>query len=488
MQASTPEPENDDKLLTRWLFVALGAYFGLRVVLHAVMGAGSVDLDEAEKLVWSQWWALGYGSEPPLYTWLQKLCCGVFGVNVFALSLLKNLVLFGACAALYAITGGLLSNLRHRVVGTLSLVLVPQWAWEAQRGLLPTTLAVTVSAVALLLALELLRRPARWRFVAFGASLGLGVLAEYHFLMFAGALVVTLGSFDRGRELLRDRRMRWAGAMTLLLVVPHGVWLGGHWRAFVPTGSVSLVERLGQFVAGVVAVGGIAALVVAVFFRNNLRWYRPKDLRGPITFPLGRLVVVGLGIAGAVAVLAWGMPFQEHWLLPVMFLFPFWLVLRVDPVLLPPQVWKRIWWTFAVIMGSAVLVGTIQPTHFPTAEVAERARAMGFVRGVIIADTPSLAGNLRLEFPNSTVCAARLGTEVPAQVATNQTALIVWDLGKHKQIPDAMREWLRVRFQLDADRLSPVPVRMAFGRGRNEFVDIRIIVLPPAEAAKLRAK
>jgi hypothetical protein len=486
MATTAPKFESEDKLLTRWLFVALGAYFGLRVMVRAVVDAGIVDLDEAQQVVWSQWWALGYGGEPPLYTWLQKLCFGLFGVNVFALALLKNVLMFGACAAIYGITGRLLSNVPHRLLGTLSLMLIPHWAWEAQQGLLPTTLAVALGAAALLVALELLRRPATWWFVTFGACLGLGVLAAYPFLMFAVALLATLASFDRGRQLLRDRRMQWAGGVGVALVLPHLVWLGFHWQVLTPTDSAGLLTRLGQLVAGVIWIGGIAGIVVTVLFRNHVFWRRPKDLLGPVSFPLGRLVVAGMGMAGVVALLAWGRKFEAHWLLPVLFVFPLWLMTRVDPVLLQPDAWKRIWQVFGVILGSAVAAGFLAHQHFPTFEVAERARSLGFERGVVVADTPLLAGNLRLEFPGSTVCAARLGTGVPPHVATNQTALIVWDLGKHKQVPDATREWLRVRFQLDADRLSPVPLRMAFGRGRNEFADIRIIVLKPAAAAKLR--
>lgn len=77
-----------------WLFGGLLIYFALQLAAR-VWASGSVELDEAEQLIWTQHLRLGYGPQPPLYTWVQWAFFEVFGVSVFALALLKNLLLLG---------------------------------------------------------------------------------------------------------------------------------------------------------------------------------------------------------------------------------------------------------------------------------------------------------------------------------------------------------------------------------------------------------
>src|SRR5436190_22437 len=77
----------------RTLLICLGIYFALHVLTRSLISQ-SLQIDEAEQLIFTQDWALGYGSQPPLYTWIQKIFFSVFGLNVFGLSLLKNLLLW----------------------------------------------------------------------------------------------------------------------------------------------------------------------------------------------------------------------------------------------------------------------------------------------------------------------------------------------------------------------------------------------------------
>src|SRR5262245_13051750 len=78
--------------VVRWLFILLGIYFGLQIVTRSLV-SNSLRMDEAEQLLLIQEWSWGYGSQPPLYTWMQKILISAFGINVLALSLLKNALL-----------------------------------------------------------------------------------------------------------------------------------------------------------------------------------------------------------------------------------------------------------------------------------------------------------------------------------------------------------------------------------------------------------
>src|SRR5678816_4766758 len=68
------------------LLVSMAIYFGLHVLTRSLV-SNNLQLDEAEQLILTQQWRWGYGSQPPLYDWMQKALFGVLGVNVFALSL-----------------------------------------------------------------------------------------------------------------------------------------------------------------------------------------------------------------------------------------------------------------------------------------------------------------------------------------------------------------------------------------------------------------
>ena len=54
----------------RWLWGLLLLYFGAQVVARLWV-SDALELDEAEQVLWTQQLALGYGTQPPLYTWLQ---------------------------------------------------------------------------------------------------------------------------------------------------------------------------------------------------------------------------------------------------------------------------------------------------------------------------------------------------------------------------------------------------------------------------------
>ena len=73
-----------------WLLLLL--YFGAHIVSRTLV-SDALELDEAEQALWTQQLAAGYGTQPPLYTWLQWAVFQVAGVSVLSLSLLKNTLL-----------------------------------------------------------------------------------------------------------------------------------------------------------------------------------------------------------------------------------------------------------------------------------------------------------------------------------------------------------------------------------------------------------
>ncbi len=87
-------PENTNVPLR--LFFCLFICFALHLALRAAVSE-TLQLDEAEQIFLTQEFRLGYGSQPPLYTWLQAGVFVLVGKGVPGLALLKSLLLFRTC-------------------------------------------------------------------------------------------------------------------------------------------------------------------------------------------------------------------------------------------------------------------------------------------------------------------------------------------------------------------------------------------------------
>ena len=66
------------------------AFFALAHIVVRVAASPALKWDEAEQMLWTQQLSMGYGSQPPLYTWLQWLVNQVVGPSVLSLSVLKH--------------------------------------------------------------------------------------------------------------------------------------------------------------------------------------------------------------------------------------------------------------------------------------------------------------------------------------------------------------------------------------------------------------
>src|SRR3974377_10219 len=80
--------------------VLVACYFSLQALFRTLI-SNSAELDESEQLLWAQSWSWGSVPDPPLYTWLQIAAFRLFGTHIFALALLKNVLLFSAFLGTY---------------------------------------------------------------------------------------------------------------------------------------------------------------------------------------------------------------------------------------------------------------------------------------------------------------------------------------------------------------------------------------------------
>ena len=203
-----------------------GGYFLFQAFWRWRIG-GALGLDEAQMMLNGQRLAWGYGSQPPLYGWLQWAAFQVIPDPLLAMALLKNALLAGTFLAVYRL---LRSAHPPRVAGlaTLSLMLLPQIAWESQRALTHSVLATTLAAVATLVFWTRVLPRRRGADLLFGVVIGLGLIAKANFVFVAPALWLAAASLADLRVRLRLAGVAVSLAVAAAICAGPLVWVVQH--------------------------------------------------------------------------------------------------------------------------------------------------------------------------------------------------------------------------------------------------------------------
>jgi 4-amino-4-deoxy-L-arabinose transferase-like glycosyltransferase len=171
-----------------WLLAGLAVYLGVMGFVVSFVFA-AVSLDAAEQLLWTQTLRLGYGLQPPLYTWLQWAVFAVSGVNVTALVLTKE-ILIGLTVLTTYLVAKHISGGDPRIAGLAlcSFLFIPQFSYESHRDLTHSVLACTLAAAEIYLLLKLVEGRRLLHYALFGAVAGLGLIAKYNYGLYLLAL------------------------------------------------------------------------------------------------------------------------------------------------------------------------------------------------------------------------------------------------------------------------------------------------------------
>ncbi|HEY0275526.1 MAG TPA: glycosyltransferase family 39 protein, partial [Paenirhodobacter sp.] len=314
-----------------WLALVLGAYFLAQVIVRLWSGPG-VQLDEAELLVMARAFHWGYGPQQPLYNWLQAGVFAVFGVNVAALVVTKNICLWLFYMMTYL---GLRTccDDRRSAIATLGLMFVPTIAWEAQRTLSHSVALMVTSAGFLWAVGGLLRRDSRMGWLLLGLAMGLGGLSKTNFWILPLAVGLALWSLPPppGRA-----GGAWRRGLPVALIVA-GAIVGGPlwWSLTHPDLALMSVGKMyrsegpefgGRIFAGAFEV--VEALVLSFVLLGPLAWAsRWFDRRkGTVGVPetavwmrrfLLRVLVIGVGLLMVAMTIAGATRVSPRWLLPL---------------------------------------------------------------------------------------------------------------------------------------------------------------------------
>lgn len=312
----------DGRRAARWFLLALAGYFTAQVALRCALG-GAFEADEAEMVILNRDWHLAAGSQTPLYDWWQTLWFQTFGNNTFALVAPKNILLFGTYAATFAALRRIVP-LHLAMLGALSLILLPNLSWWAQRTGSHTIALVFMTAVTIWAFLRLLQRPGLRGYILFGLAVGLGGLAKVNYWLVPVALILAGFTQPEARRVLNDRRLLLSLIVAALLVAaPYG-WMLMHpgptfsdtWEFYKDAGALPWANGLLR-VAGE-SLAGTAPLLLAlgIGLACGFRFTAPS----PAETLLLRAGLIGLALV-AVVVVAFNASFvRARWLLPLFML------------------------------------------------------------------------------------------------------------------------------------------------------------------------
>ena len=402
-----------DRPLAWLLLLALG-----HVVARVAVSPG-LKWDEAEQVLWSQQLALGYGAQPPLYTWLQWGVNQLLGPSVLALSLLKHTLLALTYVFMYLAGRELLAP-RGAWWAAASMLLMPALGWYSIREHTHTVLITTLTCGLWWLLLRGVRRPRALGFVLIGLVCGLGVLAKYSFALIAVALLAAALTVPQVRRALLVPGWWWAPVVGLLVVAPHAVWLIGHLdEATGATVAKMAIDPAQRLATGLPRLLGALAGSLALFALLALWAFRTACWR-PSQAPASAwaqalfvryLMAIGLALL-ALVWLAGVTAFKSRWLLPMVCVVPL-AVFAARPDLQQHPRARR--YTLAIVALALVILtaAAVRPWYdglrgdpgelnHPVADLAAALRRAGYDgRGVIVASHPILAAELRTRFPQA---------------------------------------------------------------------------------------
>lgn len=484
------------------LLIVFAVYYLAQIGVRLLIPHG-LRIDEAQQVFLAQWLLPGYDAQPPLYNWLQYAVFAVTGDYLLGLAALKGIVLFAVMASYYALGCMVLRDRAFAALGCLALFLTPQVFWQAQRDLTHTTAMMLLVNLLMIATVHTIRRPNLTAYLFLGAAIGFGMLTKYNFAILVAALFLAVLLLPVGRQRLFDRRIMLTAAVALAILTPHLLWLFNHLDVASSVTAERMAENAEKISRGVEILSGTASLLIntaviaapglvlllAGFGRPLLRALRARNawsdfflvLLGAVLLLLV-LVVLALTFTN----------FRDRWLLPLMQMVPLLLCLKLKAADLDGRAALRRVLPAALIIMTLIVPTTYGVGRFNTnADYVEPFDAFGeaFRRqtgiktaGLIVTVNWQTAGNLKMEFPGSSVIATDFShLRLPFTWRAEHPILLVWR--GSETVPEDLQEWLAKEKGLDASRLSVETFLAPYTGFRDRLAEAfrYVIVRPEAQ-------
>ncbi len=311
-------------------------------VLIRLLLSQTLQVDDAEQIRLSQEFLFGYPiPQPPMYSWFSWGMFQIFGSGLFALTLLKYIIISLTFWFTWLVSGQLFQHLQTRYITTFSYLLMPSFAWHMHQGFTHTILLGFGIILTLHALLSLKENNSIKNYLYFGLVLGIGLMAKYSFLLFIVPLFTSAVSIASFRKIITNQKILLTIGIFVLIIGPHAFWLSQHHQEIFSsidqklqvTSDNTLVDRFKsawQFYTAAIAFVVPFALV---FLINSWRrlFNTDKQLTKQDNILLLNRFYWAIIISVIVLVLFVSMPhFKVRWFHPLMMIFPLWMMIRIE--------------------------------------------------------------------------------------------------------------------------------------------------------------
>ena len=432
-----------------WLIAA----YCLAAIVLRVLRTEGLQADESEQIVMSQFLLLGYGRQPPFYNWLQYGVIHLIGPSIFALTLLKNSMLFLCCVFVGLAVRQISERKEVAAAAMLGVLSLPAVSVLSQRDLSHAVALLFCVSLFLYGFLGALRHPALWRYALTGFAIGIGVISKYNFVVVPVAAILAILPEAELRRRLFDRRLILTIAVAGLICLPHALWFFGNIDAATegtidemrddPTGRF-LVDRLDGIVTLIgAAIKGALPLVIFMAIAFGRELWASRQTETMWTRVTGRMFLLCLLIVGLISFALGATTISQKWLSPFLLILPLYLCLKIEAsggfarrpdgaaILAIPASLLAFGFLLYLAAGNvlAPLHGRYQKDSFPS---------VPFVRQVlaeaghddrpdfIVADGMTLAGAARITAPEIPAAQPNLKRSA-AFIAPQGRGLVIWN-------------------------------------------------------------
>ncbi|MDX1920404.1 MAG: glycosyltransferase family 39 protein [Candidatus Caenarcaniphilales bacterium] len=228
--------------------MSLGIYLTFDFLTHTVF-VNYTPTDLAEQILWTQNLKIGYGIQPPLYSYLQIVLVKLFGINLFTFQILHEMLFTGTVAFIYLIFRELESPLPQpphldrqggsfallplsRGLGGDTITTLAAFSFAFVTGEFievpvktHTAIATFMSTATFFLFIKILKGPSTKLFLWLGLVLGMGLLSKYNFAFLVICLLIAAATNQESRKKIFQPNLLISFLITSLIITPNLLWL-----------------------------------------------------------------------------------------------------------------------------------------------------------------------------------------------------------------------------------------------------------------------
>jgi 4-amino-4-deoxy-L-arabinose transferase-like glycosyltransferase len=302
----------------------------------------TLQVDDAEQMRHAQEFLLGYPiPQPPLYSWLSWGMFKIFSAGLFALTLIKYIIISLTFWFTWLVSGQLFQHLQTRYIATFSYLLMPSFAWHMHQGFTHTILLGLGIILSLHALLSLKENSSIKNYLYFGLALGIGLMAKYSFLLFIIPLLISAISIASFRKIIINQKTLLSIGVLIIVVGPHAYWLTQHYQeVFLSidqklkvTSDNLLVDRIKsvwQFAGAAIAFVVPFSLIFIINSWRKIFNIDKQASKDDSSLLLNRFYLIIIASVILLAIFVSMPHFKVRWFHPLMMIFPLWMLTRVE--------------------------------------------------------------------------------------------------------------------------------------------------------------